>query len=113
MTREQAEKVFRCIEKENMWYCFDSYSSFPDITSTDKEFARKVEKFLAAGHELENYLKSQLHVCTDDTVSWDREPEIIDGDRIAWHGECECGRQVYQIYSKESQIYDRKTKTPL
>ncbi|MFH0989872.1 MAG: hypothetical protein V1799_07645 [bacterium] len=49
------------------------------------------------------------HVCTKADVNWDKAPKV-DEENIQWYGVCRiCGRQVYECYVPEAQLFDAVT----
>lgn len=57
MTSEEVEKVLADIDEEGMWYAFDSYSEYREIT--DAKFHDLRRAFVKAGNALNDYLASK------------------------------------------------------
>ncbi len=53
------------------------------------------------------------HRCTKDEVEWVDEPtpggSHGDGNRIEWHGRCSCGREVFERYVQEDELFDAES----
>ena len=58
--------------------------------------------------------KQRAHICTKPFIDWLPQPTTGLADHIAWHGTCYgCGRQVYELYTQEPELYDAETNKPV